>query len=710
MNRFAIFGLIFISFLSIYIGCGGTSTETVGKVGIVGQLVDSIGVPIVDAKVTITPVSGDTTNTYDTTTDENGKYHFDGKDGKIELDIYRLFGNNPDTSLTITIDSINFNNPEDTVDLGVDTMYGPGWIAGHVTVGGLEKTGVDIFIPGTSFMAKSDEQGGFTINQVPSGRFQLVYIYPDYHTGRLFPVDVPINDTVHVPTVNLIPDTTKPPPPPGPLSSSYDTLTGIITLTWDQVQQVADLRNYAIFLMPDQSPIAYPKDTTYNHLAFPTIPEILDTSHYSFTFQAKSQDNQNNLSTVFSPPCNLRVPSPTIVRTFFTWTEIPNDTIYVGDEVDFAFEFNNMVRRHQLVRWMTKPSSDTDFDTISVDSIPEPSGTSKLRHAWDTSGIHVLRIEALDERNNVWCDSIYVEIQDTIIPDDEWRFFPFLKEARRQLRAAVVNDTMYAIGGIYNVNEDVQCVETVEAFAEGDSTWRIVSKMDTARSDFMIAAVSGKIYIIGGSYKGVGDSKDFTSIKSYNPGTGEWKTEGEMPVVRAFAAACVYNGTIYITGGLTRSGFSDDINIFDPQTGTWKKKGSMLHPRINHQVVAADDKLFIIGGMDQTQTILASVEMYDPVTNSSKNIAKMSTPRQHLGAAAFGDSIYVFGGFYNNKTLKTCEAYNLATENWEVKKDMLKGLSRIASCVFKGHIFAIGGTDKDESPFMQVPDVQIYYP
>lgn len=64
-------------------------------------------------------------------------------------------------------------------------------------------TGVDVFIPGSSYTAKTDDQGRYTIDSVPAGTFRLVATKPGLGEARLEGVAVPSGGTRTAPDLAL---------------------------------------------------------------------------------------------------------------------------------------------------------------------------------------------------------------------------------------------------------------------------------------------------------------------------------------------------------------------------------------------------------------------------------------------------------------------------------------------------------------------------
>ena len=75
------------------------------------------------------------------------------------------------------------------------------------------------------------------------------------------------------------------------------------------------------------------------------------------------------------------------------------------------------------------------------------------------------------------------------------------------------------------------------------------------------------------------------------------------------------------------------MECFDSSTEQWSAVADMSTTRVDHDVAAVDDKLYAIGGYDNTGTDLSSMESFDPSTGQWSAVADMSTTRYGHGIA-----------------------------------------------------------------------------
>ncbi len=684
---------------------GGSGTETVG-----GILVDSLGNPVNNAFVRVAPVDTASSIEFWDVTNIDGEYLIE----KIKAGIYNLEGFTQDSSLVIVIDSILYANDSIKLDLGIDTMWAPGNISGRVLVDSAATAGVSIYIPGTSYDAHSDDSGYFIISFILAGTHNVYYEYPGYLRGVDTNISVFSGLTTQLDTKNLSLDPNDKPPAPGFLSAAYDTVSGAVILTWEKVN-VSDLLGYNVYRRDTTDTgfikIATAYDTVYSDTIF---KDLSDTNSCFYQYQVKSVDTLTNESD-FSPRADINAISPTVLMTFFTWTLMPSDTDTVvnGQSVNLAVNFKNKVRKNILIRWYTKDP----LEIVRTANVDTKEGDDTLTYTWQDTGVHLVCVEALDEKGDTWRDSCKVTVQG-LIPTDTWEDFYPLVHKRRFSGAAVINDTLYAIGGA----EDIFIVDdwypnalaSMELFNATDSSWSSFGTMPTARSAASVVAVGTKLFVIGGTNY----DENFKTIETYNTQSNTWDTEFQMPSALFGHAACVINDSIYVFGGLTGLyETSSEINVFDPATGTWATKGSMSMARAYHQVVVLNDTVYIMGGINNLQdpTALTSVERYDPVSNTTSPIRAMNTGRMNFGAAVVNGKIYALGGavsmFPDEFTaLSSMEMYNPATDTWTGKKPLPSARHSFAICVNHNIMYILGGAEQGPPNFGQLGSVLRYYP
>ncbi len=121
---------------------------------------------------------------------------------------YQLLVSSAARGVGFKIDDIGVTEGQES-DIGPAVFAPTGSIAGQVTLrGATDYTGIDVYIPGTSFAARTNATGNFTMTGVPAGTYETVRAETDgYHPVTLSDVVVTSSGTTTIPSLQLIIDT-----------------------------------------------------------------------------------------------------------------------------------------------------------------------------------------------------------------------------------------------------------------------------------------------------------------------------------------------------------------------------------------------------------------------------------------------------------------------------------------------------------------------
>jgi N-acetylneuraminic acid mutarotase len=226
--------------------------------------------------------------------------------------------------------------------------------------------------------------------------------------------------------------------------------------------------------------------------------------------------------------------------------------------------------------------------------------------------------------------------------------------------------------------------------------------MPTPRSEVAVAAVAGKIYVVGG-FEADGSPSD--KVEVYDPVTDAWGEIAPLPEPRHHTAAtAVADIFLYVIGGFGTT-FSDPqstVYRYDTTRQTWEERASLPTARGGHAVTpgpcprVAAPCLYAIGGSDEGQENVAQVEAYNDMTNAWTAAADIPTARDHLASLndAAGEKVYAIGGRRNvdfGQNLDASEEYDRATDTWTARSPLPTARSGIAAAFLAGRIFVFGG-------------------
>ena len=184
---------------------------------------------------------------------------------------------------------------------------------------------------------------------------------------------------------------------------------------------------------------------------------------------------------------------------------------------------------------------------------------------------------------------------------------------RQGLMSAVVNGTIYAIGGNIDTNllGASGDLSTFQVFDTGTMTWSTPTTTGSLipGEGQTACVVDGKIYVIGGAQYD-SNSISATSNQVFDPSTNTWGTISSKGMfLRWYPSICALNGKIYLIGGqiLGDSGGSGgadgtqlDIQIYDPMSDTWSTPTTMgtFNGVFDASIAVVNGKIYVLGGDD----------------------------------------------------------------------------------------------------------------
>lgn len=127
--------------------------------------------------------------------------------------------------------------------------------------------------------------------------------------------------------------------------------------------------------------------------------------------------------------------------------------------------------------------------------------------------------------------------------------------------------------------------------------------------------------------------------------------------------------------------------------GVWEKNISkMPTPRGHLTTQIYNDKIYSIGGRDETDIPTSKLEIYDLKTNTWSQGADMPTARYTMTSELYKGKIYVIGGSMESRECRYLEIYDIATDTWTTGESMVRGYDYMymTSVVHNGKIYAIG--------------------
>lgn len=215
-----------------------------------------------------------------------------------------------------------------------------------------------------------------------------------------------------------------------------------------------------------------------------------------------------------------------------------------------------------------------------------------------------------------------------------------------------------------------------------------------ANSEFALAEANGKLYVMGGYPSNRVTSR---TVQIYDIASDRWTFGPQLPQPNNHGMAAAVSGKIYLIGGqLTadQEGYVDTVYELDPAVGAWVEKARMPTMRSSGVAVVHAGRIYVAGGRLPRGSDFA---VYDPATDRWETLPDLPTQRNHITGAAINGRIHIVGGRQGNglSPLKTTahEVFNPLTRSWATAAPMLSGRSGINGVMARGCFHVWGGED-----------------
>ena len=176
--------------------------------------------------------------------------------------------------------------------------------------------------------------------------------------------------------------------------------------------------------------------------------------------------------------------------------------------------------------------------------------------------------------------------------------------ARRKGHAVfAANGFLYALGG-EDESGDLHATVFVARVEEGGgvAAWQEADPLPAARTAAAGVFADGAVYLLGGVNPAstIHATAFVAPVQAEGGALGPWSETRELPAARRSAAGFSWRGHIYLVGGLTEAGATDEVIHAligaDRELGAWQANTPLPAPRARHAGVLAGEYLYVIGG------------------------------------------------------------------------------------------------------------------
>ncbi|MBW8887327.1 MAG: putative Ig domain-containing protein [Fibrobacteres bacterium] len=682
---------------------------------------------------------------YVTTTDHAGRYTL----ASLPEGEYNILGDRD--GLYSYQDSVSVGGTSDS--LPSDTLEVPGSLAGFV---GLEPNdnprSAIVQVLGTNNFVNVNEDGSFRLENLAAGRYRLkvVTTQPNYT-----PLFVPLlartgyqdtlADTLRLPYTGI--------PVVTGMRATYDTLNGIVHLTWDPVKYV-NLSQYLVFrdssatIELSRQSIGLATETAFSDtLLLPSRHGLFtqqDTTdrHLEYRIKVRSKSDTVGANFGFVP---LFAVAPAKVRTFLSLdvVKVTWDSAINADSTILAAHLSNLIRGLTEISWALG-SPDSVVKVRSLNGLH--TLTDSLGFNWSAQGPYKAYVKVRDSLGLIWEDSLSIHGnsapsiggnpatrirvgQEFLFtpafadPDsDALRFsataLPYwltLNSATGQLRGTPKSQDSGTYSGVTLKVTDGRREAFLPPFdlKVSENPWILRRDVPAVGASGFYAhyflPIAGKIYA-GVTYAMHDLSPDTLLI--YDPSTNSWSGR-KLPFAPYNTSPQALNGRIfYLAPGKA-------MRSYDPIADSMRTLTSspIADPGIYGRSAVSEGKYYYMcGGTDGDCGNGSSADglaVYDPGSNAwtlkspppfkSKRILRLGTP------VGVGGKIYLVGSYpadtdpaITNFPSRSVLVYDPATDAWSDGPGMDWAVAGGGTCVAGNKLFVAGGESGDNN-FGPVP-------
>jgi len=203
---------------------------------------------------------------------------------------------------------------------------------------------------------------------------------------------------------------------------------------------------------------------------------------------------------------------------------------------------------------------------------------------------------------------------------------------------------LYVVGGY----SGYAGLSTVERYTPSTGIWESVASVTNPRGNcIMTAVVNNSLYAIGGHYNW---SIRYATNEIYDRESNVWVqkapiTKDGQPFPLAVGMPTTWDNKIYVFGGYPGYGPVTTTLIYDTLTDTWSEGAEMPRGRAGSHAVTFGDYIYLIGGATGGSKI---IDVYDPINDSWLTISDYPGSNSYCPIIAQSSNlVYVLGDNYD---------------------------------------------------------------
>ena len=192
----------------------------------------------------------------------------------------------------------------------------------------------------------------------------------------------------------------------------------------------------------------------------------------------------------------------------------------------------------------------------------------------------------------------------------QWKDYSEMPTARCHATAVGYHSMLIVVGGVIKVEGKWAVVSTIELLDTTNGCWYICNNLPSSYRQMKAAIMNDKLYLLGGFDRDLKSSSEVfvASLDTLSTHQLNWQSAPNTPW-HVSAPVSLYNKFLLTVGGFQQS-ITSEVYIFNPSTGQWKHLTNIPAARSHPEVVGVVDKVLVIGGItnkDYSNTVWIGV-------------------------------------------------------------------------------------------------------
>ena len=175
-----------------------------------------------------------------------------------------------------------------------------------------------------------------------------------------------------------------------------------------------------------------------------------------------------------------------------------------------------------------------------------------------------------------------------------------------------------------------------------------------------VTVIRGEIYSIE-----INTSLKQSTIKRFNVERCSWQTVlSSHEGCRKHSCVVAAGNHLYVCGGFLEGDFLAKADRFDSVENKWQEIANMQQARGYACGVTTEGKIFVAGGRKDWESVLKTCEMYNISTNEWQFIGSLKVPREDCSMMCLKGTLYVLGGVDIERSQLNVECYDPTEDKW----------------------------------------------